>query len=343
MIEQTQVKQIHEFAQQETSMKKMDIETACGYCKAQYSKVLYQTYDTQKKEYTLNECMSCHAIFLSPCPTKEELAIAYNTAYYGERSKKFNPFIEKILDYFRSKRANLVVNHTQSPAKVLDIGCGNGQFLQYILRNKGYEAYGIEMAGGSAERAAQIEGIQLKVGVLEEGDFPEHYFDAITLFHVFEHLTEPIQTLEIIQKILKPNGILVLSFPNIDSFQSQLFKGKWLHLDPPRHLFFFKPEDFKKLMEGYDFEVVEENYFSTEYNPFGFQQSILNQLLPDREVLYEHLKGNTVYTAPYSKVNLMAQDVFFKLSYPLFVATDLIEAAFKKSATVEFVFRKKGI
>ena len=80
---------------------------------------------------------------------------------------------------------------------------------------------------------------------LEKNDFAPQSFDAVTLIHVFEHLPDPRQTLEIISEILKKDGILMMSFPNIDSFQSRIFKGKWLHIDPPRHLFFFSPKDFK--------------------------------------------------------------------------------------------------
>ena len=132
-----------------------------------------------------------------------------------------------------------------------------------------------------------------------------------------------------------------MSFPNIDSFQSQMFKGKWLHLDPPRHLFFFKPKDFVNEMKSYGFELVQETHFCTEQNPFGMQQSLLNLMTKKRELLYEHLKGNEEYVNGHSKASLFVQRSFFTLSYPLFVLSDAIESAFGKGATVEFVFKKK--
>ena len=114
------------------------------------------------------------------------------------------------------------------------------------MQQLGHQIYGVEMPGGSADRAKKIEGLTLKLGHLRIHDFEPNTFDAITLHHVFEHLTEPKRYLEIICEILKPGGHLVISFPNIDSFQSRFFKGNWFHLDPPRHLFFFTPDDFKK-------------------------------------------------------------------------------------------------
>jgi SAM-dependent methyltransferase len=313
----------------------------CTYCKQNSSLKQYDTTDMYGDIYAIHTCHNCNAWFLTPPPTLSQLNQAYDDSYYGEKEGKFNPLIEKTLDYFRTKRAKLITKHLDAPAKVLDIGCGNGKFLQYVRQQGNYQIYGIEIAGKAANRAATIPTLQLKKGMLEAHDFDANTFDAITLFHVFEHLTEPMDTLKIIQKILKPGGILVMSFPNIDSFQSKWFKGNWLHLDPPRHLFFFTPNDFKHEMNNYGFNVIKERYFSTEYNPFGMQQSLLNTLLKKREVLYEHLKGNNSYTQNYKNWQLTLQNIAFKLSYPLFVCSDLVESGLKKGATVEFIMRKE--
>jgi len=317
-------------------------EAACVYCNTVKSQYQYDTTDIFGDVYHINKCDNCKAFFLAPQPSAAQLARAYDDSYYGEKENKFSPLIEKILDYFRSKRANIITKHKLPPAKVLDIGCGNGRFLQYVLDKGNFDVYGIELPGKAADRAASIAGITLKRGMLAPNDFAPESLDVVTLFHVFEHLTAPAETLKIISQILKKDGILVISFPNINSLQSKWFKGDWLHLDPPRHLFFFEPTDFKLLITDFGFEVLEENYFSTEYNPFGMQQSILNRLLEKREVLYEHLKGNTNYTKSYSAWHLAAQNMAFKLSYPLFVLSDVFESVVcKRGATVEFVLRKK--
>lgn len=161
------------------------------------------------------------------------------------------------------------------------------------------------------------------------------------MFQVFEHLAEPVKYLDLISKIIKKGGLLVMSFPNIDSFQSRLFKGKWFHLDPPRHLFFLAPKVFKQIMHNYGLELVSEKHFSIEYNPFGMQQSILNTILKKRDVLYESLKGNKEYVKEYSKLGLLAQNLFIKLSAPLFIACACVDSIFRKGSTIEFVLRKK--
>lgn len=321
---------------------KTNNKNICVYCKQQNSVKLYPTYDIFGDNYFINKCNNCRAFFLTPIPTLEQLARVYNDSYYGLGEEKFKEgLIEKTLDYFRRQRAKTLVNFLGKKGKVLDIGCGNGKFLSFVKQQGDFEIFGVELESISTQRARKIPGIHLKEGVLEEDDFASQSLDAITLIHVFEHLIEPMQTIKVIDKILKKDGILMMAFPNIDSFQSHVFKGKWLHLDPPRHLFFFSPKDFKKEMGKFNFEVIREKHFNIEYNFFGFQQSLLNCIFKKREILYESLKGNNEYLKDFSKANLLFQNLFFKLTSPAFIISDILESSLRKGATVEFVLKKK--
>ena len=92
-------------------------------------------------------------------------------------------------------------------------------------------------------------------------------------------------------------------------------------------------------MKTYGLKTLKEKYFSIEYNPFGWQQSILNKFLRKRDVLYEHIKHNESYVSEYSSVNLRLQTVFYKASAPIFVAIDMFESMIRKGGTVEFVLK----
>ena len=319
-----------------------DSVNPCGFCKTTNSKIMYPVSDIFGHNFNINKCNNCYAFFLSPTPTFEQLDMAYDSTYYGSNEKKFSfPVIEQVLDYFRSGRARKLAKYLKENDAVLDIGCGNGRFLMYLNKIGNYKLFGTELPGNSAERTSKIKEINLKIGMLEHSDFEPETFSAITLFHVFEHLTEPKTILEIISKIIKPKGILIMSFPNIDSLQAKWFKGKWLHLDPPRHLFFFAPNDFEKLLNCYGFELVGKQFMSFEQNPYGMVQSILNKIVTRREVLFERLKGNNHYAKEYSKLNILLQKLFFIATMPVFMITDIFVSFAGKGATVEFVFRKR--
>jgi 2-polyprenyl-3-methyl-5-hydroxy-6-metoxy-1,4-benzoquinol methylase len=323
------------------NQRQNDLNTgaACVYCYSENSQPLYDTVSTAGDRFTLKKCLCCSCCFLSPNPTKQQLDAAYDDSYYGQSESKFSGWIEKVLDHFRSQRARTVMRYVKAPAKVLDIGCGNGRFLQGLIEKK-YNGFGIELPSKSAERASRIAGLNLKIGQLCEDDFEEHFFDAVTMWHVIEHLSQPRKTLQIIRKILKQGGYLMVSLPNIESFQSRLFRGKWLHLDPPRHLLFFGALDLAKILQTFGFEIVTIKYFSLEQNPFGMQQSILNCMLRKREVLFEALKGNRSYAGEYSGASILLQKMFYITTFPLFALFSLIEANLKKGGTMEVVFRK---
>lgn len=310
----------------------------CGYCGSRSSAKLYSTHAGCGDLYHLNRCRACHAVFLSPRPSDDELARAYDDSYYGNGAEKFDGPVERILDVFRGRRAAKMTRLLQPGARILDIGCGNGKFLD-LLGRRGFQAHGVELPGKAAQRAS-ARGLRLTLGPLGQGDYPDDHFDAVTLWHVFEHLTEPLKTMRIVTRILKPGGYLFISMPNIDSWQGRVFRGRWLHLDPPRHLFFFRPDDLARRLEHFSFKLIGHSYLSLEQNPFGMQQSLLNCLQRRRDVLFEALKGNPEVIAKHAGLNVLIQKAFLVATFPLFVCLSMVEAAAGKGGTMELVFRK---
>jgi SAM-dependent methyltransferase len=327
------------------SLKNQQPDIKCPFCAAEQTNFCYSTADIQEKSWDLYYCSHCRFYFLQPFPTQEDLASAYDTSYYGEGKEKFGfPLIEHTLDYFRSGRARMLKKslHKNVQAEVLDIGCGNGKFLNY-LHQLGFEhLHGIELAGNSAKRAAQYPFIKLHIGDVDTVDFSSNRVDAITLFHVFEHVTNPLTALNKIDSWLKPEGFLMISFPNINSRQARLFKGNWLHLDPPRHLNFIKPNDFIDLLSTKNYTLVKTAYFSAEQNPYGYVQSMLNTFSKKREILFESFKKNKPYLKDVSMITLWLHRIFFVFFMPIFILIDVIDSGFKKSGTVTFVFKKNN-
>ena len=313
----------------------------CIFCGATDNKTLYPLADMWGNAYQLRFCNACHAYFLDPLPTAEMLSKAYDDSYYGSGDKKFRAPVEYVLNHFRFHRAGRFARLLKANENVLDIGCGAGDFLLALGKHGKFKLYGTELQGKQSQRLALQKNIHVKTGLIGKEDYPSSSFSLITLFHVFEHIRNPGQMLENIDYLIRSGGHVVFSFPNIVSFQSRLFKGSWLHLDPPRHLFFFAPDDFIRIMQQRGYQLVSESYFSLEQNPFGMIQSLLNLMLKKREVLFEHFKGNNDYTREYSGFNMVLQKVFCAALSPLAVLFEMVSGIFRKGATVELVFRKQ--
>ena len=139
--------------------------------------------------------------------------------------------------------------------RLLDIGCGNGVYINQ-MRQLGWDVAGIEPDEEAASMAMK-SGLNVFRGSLEDAKFSAEHFDAITMNHVIEHVTNPVKLLKECYGVLKPGGRLVVVTPNIKSLGRRLFNDAWLHWDPPRHLHLFSPNALRACAELAGLEVFE--------------------------------------------------------------------------------------
>jgi SAM-dependent methyltransferase len=244
-----------------------------------------------KEGPVLVRCDGCGVLALYPQPTDEELAAAYSKDYYGKTGQKFVGPIAALVRTFQDGRARAVGRRVPVGGRVLDVGCGNAGFLRR-MHERGYVVEGSEWNARSAERVPKDPAIPVHVGDLLDLDLQAQSYDAITLWHVFEHVRRPYETLLKIKSLLRPGGWLFLAVPNAGSAQARRYGLHWFHHDPPRHLFGFGLTSLAPLLEGAGFHIQSTSTYSFEQNPFGEIQSALNSRgsFP-RDRLYDRLKG----------------------------------------------------
>jgi SAM-dependent methyltransferase len=242
--------------------------------------------------WPLVECCGCGVLALHPQPTAEELRAAYSTEYYGSSRRKFIAPVAALIGLFQGGRARMVSRRVPRGGRILDVGCGNGGFLLQ-MHKRGFAVEGTEWTAQSAARVPNDAGIRVHVGDLLDLALSEQRFDAITMWHVFEHLRHPDRTLVKLRALLKPRGWLMLSLPNVESTQARRYRTHWFHHDPPRHLFGFGPHSLAQLLDDSGFRIENISTFSLEQNPFGEIQSALNAMGFPRDRLYGRLKGNS--------------------------------------------------
>jgi 2-polyprenyl-3-methyl-5-hydroxy-6-metoxy-1,4-benzoquinol methylase len=197
------------------------------------------------------------------------------------------------------QRAAFYVNFLSGPdlegGKLLDVGCGSGEFLARMSR-LGWDAHGVEPDLNSADVAERLPGITVHRCTLEDAGFPNDHFNAITLNHVIEHLESPERTLREITRVLKPGGMVIITTPNIAGPCHRRFRNNWYHLDLPRHLIMFSMQSLKSLTTACGLSVrrlftvsreIEQTYLASSLiarcgRLRGFFASSKGTLLKDR-------------------------------------------------------------
>jgi SAM-dependent methyltransferase len=139
--------------------------------------------------------------------------------------------------------------------KLLDVGCGNGQFL-HRMKSLAWQVSGVEPVEAGVKAAKERYGIDVFNGTLEQAQFPSESFDVITLSHVIEHVPDPLALLRECSRLLRPCGKVIITTPNSESLGRMIFKRAWREWDPPRHFFLLSCQRMRSLAELSELEIT---------------------------------------------------------------------------------------
>jgi len=263
----------------------------CNACGGQLVPGLEAVRDPQSLEtFDIQSCVSCGLGHTDPIPA--DLGAYYGEAYYGKR----HSFTDR---YCLARRMRILANATSRKGSLLDIGCGDGNFLAEAIAN-GWEGMGTDI--GAAAENARRAGLDVHGSVDEvkarrtergKGDF-----DAVTMWHTLEHFPDPKGTLESARSALAKDGTLIVAVPDAAGLQASLFKGSWFHLDVPRHLYHFSRSALESLLGRAGFTVRKWHHQEIELDVFGWMQSALNAVLPKPNVLFQSLTGKPSHGGP---------------------------------------------
>lgn len=206
-------------------------------------------------------CLRCGTVRLDPRPTATEMALHYVPATYA-RAEDEDTGIGERLDETNRRSAVRFSAWVGEAGKrrLLDIGCGDGRFLQQMIP-LGWNGAGIEVDPVAAQLARQRTGLPIHEVAVEESDFPPGSFDLVTMVHVLEHVSDPRATLTAVGNLLADDGWVGIAIPNIGSVEASLFRSCWYPLDLPRHFWGFTPHSLARLAEECGFDVVHRAYF----------------------------------------------------------------------------------
>jgi ubiquinone/menaquinone biosynthesis C-methylase UbiE len=252
------------------------VETVCNFCGGS-DRTLITTgkeheYDnTTSDVFNVVRCTGCGLVYLNPRPDVSELSTIYPPNYYSYNQTKLceeartNSTLNRLRKQgFMAKiEKSLSLCPKREPVTVLDIGCGDGLFLNLFTESQGkhVETHGLDFNKEAAEEAGR-HGHKTYAGRFEDVDLPSNYFDLVIASHVIEHVEDPKGFTEKVFRILRPGGIFWFETPNIGSLDAKIFRSKhWGAYHFPRHWFYFDPESIKHLAKLTGYEVTMIDYY----------------------------------------------------------------------------------
>ena len=277
--------------------RKLNNYRNCPTCEKENRKTIFLTKNIDSEKITsfsfasrkepefmrfqLMRCLECDLVYADEPPTEDNLHNSYHDADYDsdieaiDAAKTYIHSIKNTLDVITKKR------------KALDIGTGNGIFLEHLIEAGFEEVIGIEPSPAAIKKAKTGIKEKIKVGIFNESDFESNSFDLICCFMTMEHVLDPKMISDAIFRLLKPGGAFVTITHNYRSIVNRLMGEKSPIIDI-EHMQIFSDKSIVNLMNKSNFENITNKSIKNRYRisywirllPFNKQvKSILNKFI----------------------------------------------------------------
>ena len=251
-----------------------------------YASIMDNVFCTEGK-WDFYRCKNhrCRTVSIRPLPTRGVIENAYNNYYTHINKTKIKSPIRQMYDCIKKAYVKLKYGYDTGVSKylgfimylfperkaavdyelltmrsvkngrLLDIGCGNGNSVSFF-QSIGWASIGID-SDSECVKLAISNGINAKVGEMNQNLFENDTFEAVTMIHLIEHIQDPLPLLIECRKVLTGNGKIYILTPNIESFGHSFYKQSWRGLEPPRHLNIYTEESMDSLLKEAGFKKVK--------------------------------------------------------------------------------------
>ena len=242
---------------------------SCPICTREMKfKFVTKDYLVTGESFDIVECEVCSIRTTTPFPDKKIIGNYYSSDDYISHDDKvsgiFDSIYRLVRTYQLNKKKKLIEKYyNKTNGKVLDIGCGAGDFLQYMKENH-WNINGVD----TSNKARKIANKKLNIKVMD----PQYWinnkekYDVITCWHSLEHVHEPWVYLDKIKKSLTQDGFVIVALPNYQSTDAKIYKEFWAAYDTPRHLYHFTIKSMDKIIKPHGLNI--ESIYRMNFDPF---------------------------------------------------------------------------
>ncbi|MGM0647961.1 MAG: class I SAM-dependent methyltransferase [Bacteroidota bacterium] len=252
-------------------MQKINECPICGH-NQQKEFLKSQDWFLSQQEFVIEQCEKCGFLFTNPRPSDDDLGGYYKSEAYISHSNSGQGIVNQVYKLVRGytvKQKYKVVRMFKPGRRILDIGCGTGELLNFF-KESNWEVRGIEPDADARAFAKKEYDLPVdQEDALDQMD--DNSFDVITMWHVLEHVAGLNKRMRTIRRLLKDDGVVVIAVPNPEAFDAQYYGKYWAAYDLPRHLYHFKKQDIRKL-------AVKHQMFVKHVFPMKFDSFYVSML-----------------------------------------------------------------
>ena len=237
--------------------------TLCPVCNSKSINPLLTVKDhtVSKEDFVIWQCNNCTLRFTQDAPVETAISKYYKSPDYISHTNSdkglLNKIYQRVRNYTLQKKAKLVISSTAMlQGKLLDVGCGTGGFLN-AMKKESWTVTGLEPDEEVRSLAKKLYNLNV-FDSYSISSLSINSFDAITLWHVLEHVHDLHQYIDQLKELLKSNGKLFIAVPNYQSLDADIYRLKWAAYDVPRHLYHFTPKAMHVLMEKHSLTIIDK-------------------------------------------------------------------------------------
>ena len=246
--------------------------TSCPVCKSTQiqPQLSAKDYTVSGETFSIVACNNCTHLFTQNVAQQNEIGRYYASENYISHSDTQIGLVNKLYHSIRKRtlqsKQRLIERETEkSNGNILDIGCGTGAFLN-TMQKGGWKITGLEPDETARVKAKTLYGIEPQPSI-NIFNLSENSYDAITMWHVLEHVHQLHEYIEQLKNMLTDKGKIFIAVPNYTSYDAQHYGQFWAAYDVPRHLYHFSPASMKKLVEqhGLTIKKIKPMWFDSFY------------------------------------------------------------------------------